>query len=124
MQLQSLDDARQVGAIGVIQDYAMEQYLLGQNFTNLVYCTDNEDAFQKLLQGEIDLYPSDKVTAEAALETLGQTVYSVKEVLPIHTEMIYLAFNPMVPNDVVADFQHVIDKLKKVVLSGNCIKNT
>lgn len=113
MQLQSLDDARQVGAIGVIQDYAMEQYLLGQSFTNLVYCTDNEDAFQKLLDGEIDLFPSDKVTAEAALETLGQTIYSVKEVLPIHTEMIYLAFNPMVPDDVVADFQHAIDKLKK-----------
>ncbi|MDA3943039.1 MAG: transporter substrate-binding domain-containing protein [Bacteroidetes bacterium] len=113
IQLQSLDDARQIGAIGVIQDYAMEQYLLGQNFTNLVYCTDNEDAFQKLLQGEIDLYPSDKVTAEAALDLLGHTIYNVKEVLPIHTEMIYLAFNPMVPDDVVADFQQAIDELKK-----------
>jgi polar amino acid transport system substrate-binding protein len=113
IQLESLEDARQIGAIGVIQDYAMEQYLLGKNFTNLVYCTDNEDAFRKLLQGEIELFPSDKVTAEAALETLGHTIYSIKDVLPINTEMIYLAFNPKVPDDVVADFQREIDDLKE-----------
>ena len=110
--MQSLDDARQLGAIGVIKDYSIEQYLKQQGFTNLVYCADHQDAFQKLLNGEIDLYPSDRVTARAALQSLGQTIYHVVEILPIRTEMLYFAFNKMIPDDVVADFQEEIDRLK------------
>ena len=53
--LSSLDDAKQVAAIGVLKDYAIEQYLVSEGFTNLVYCDDNVDAFDRLLKGEIDL---------------------------------------------------------------------
>jgi len=110
--LQTLDDARQVGAIGVLPDYSVTQFLVRQGFTNLVYCTDHQDAFEKLLQGEIDLYPSDRVTAEAALKALGRSVYHVVETIPLHTEMIYFAFNKGVPDEVVADIQGEIDRLK------------
>ena len=116
--LQSLDDARQLGAIGVLQDYSMEQFLLQQGFTNLVYCTDHQDAFQKLLNGEIDLYPSDRITARAAIQALGHSHYRVSEKLPIRTELIYYAFNSMVPDEVVADIQHEIDRLKANGLLG------
>ena len=110
--LQSLDDARFLGAIGVLQDYSMEQFLVQQGFTNLVYCADHQDAFQKLLNGEIDLYPSDRITARAALQALNQSFYRVKEVRPIRTEMIYFAFNKAIPDEVVADIQGEIDRLK------------
>lgn len=110
--LKSLDDARQLGAIGVLEDYSMEQFLVQQGFTNLVYCTDHQDAFQKLLNGEIDLYPSDRITAKAALQGLGQSFYRVAEKRPIRTEMIYFAFNKQIPDEVVADFQGEIDRLK------------
>ena len=113
LSIQSLDDARQVGAIGVIADYTMEQYLVQQGFTNLVYCDDNADAFQKLLQGEIDLLPSERITAEATLNEMGKTPYHVKEAWPIKTEMLYFAFSPQVPDDVVADMQDGIDQLKR-----------
>ena len=111
--INTLDDARQVGAIGVLQDYTMEQFLVREGFTNLVYCRDHQDAFQKLIQGEIDLYPSDRITARAALETLGQSPYRVAEKIPIHTEMIYFAFSKGVPDEVVADVQQEIDRLKE-----------
>ncbi len=110
--LQSLNDARQLGAIGVLQDYSIEQFLVHEGFTNLVYCTDHQDAFQKLLNGEIDLYPSDRITAKAALHALGQSFYRVVEKRPIRTEMIYFAFNKMIPDEVVADIQKEIDRLK------------
>ncbi len=110
--IRSLDDAKQVGSIGVIQDYAIEQYLVQQGFTNLVYCEDNNDAFMKLLQGQIDLYPSEPYTAEATMNALGHNIYSLKELLPIRTEMVYFAFNKSVPDDVVADFQTEIDRNK------------
>ena len=112
IRLNTLDDARQVGSIGVLKDYTIEQYLIKQGFTNLVYCTDQQDAIQKLLQGTIDLYPSDRYTTEATLEILGQSKYKLEEVLPIKTEMIYFAFNKMVPDQVVADIQQEIDHFK------------
>lgn len=110
--LHSIDDARQLGAIGVLQDYSMEQFLVQQGFTNLVYCANHQDAFQKLINGEIDLYPSDRITAKAALQALSQSYYRVVEKKPIRTEMIYFAFNKMVPDEVVADIQGEIDRLK------------
>ncbi|MFA6128684.1 MAG: transporter substrate-binding domain-containing protein [Bacteroidales bacterium] len=111
--LSSLDDARNIGKIGAIKDYAIEQYLIQQGFTNLVYCTDNVDAFDKLLNGEIDLFPSDKITAEAALETLNKSIYTVNAELTIRTDLVYFAFNKNIPDDVVADFQREIDRLKE-----------
>lgn len=113
LKLESIDDARHLGAIGVIADYTMEQYLVHHGFTNLVYCSDNADAFQKLLQGEIDLFPSERITAGAILTEMGHTLYHVREVYPIQTEMLYFAFNPQVPDGVVADIQSGIDRMKR-----------
>lgn len=112
IELENLDDAKSVSKIGVLEDYSIEQYLVGEGFKNLVICEDNDDAFEKLLKGEIDLYPSDKITAEASLKKLGKTIYHVSEKLVIKTDLTYIAFNKNVPDDVVADFQNQIDILK------------
>jgi len=113
IRISSLEEAKSIGKIGVIPDYAITQYLEEQGFTNLVYCTNYTDAFDQLLTGEIDLYPSDPLTAEAALESLGKSIYNVAERLVIRTDLVYFAFNPEVPAWVVADFQREIDRLKE-----------
>jgi ABC-type amino acid transport substrate-binding protein len=112
LTINSLDDARQVSSVGVLKDYAIEQYLLREGFTNLVYCVDHRDAFNKLLSGEIELYPSDRFSMESAMKSLGHTIFSLKELLPIRTDMVYFAFNKMVPDDVIADIQKEIDRNK------------
>jgi ABC-type amino acid transport substrate-binding protein len=118
--LNSLEDAKSIGKIGVLKDYAITQFLIGQGFTNLVYCKDNVEAFDRLLKGEIDLFPSDRLTATAALEALNKSFYSVSERLTIRTDLVYFAFNKKVPDDVVADFQDQLDRLKEngVMLSN------
>ena len=108
INLNTLDDAKKQGKIGVLKDYAIEQYLIQEGFTNLVYCTDNIQAFDQLLKGEIDLFPSDKITAEAALNSLKKSFYSVTPRLSIRTDLVYFAFNKNIPDDVVADFQREI----------------
>jgi len=57
VELTTIDDARMVSSIGVLSDYSVTQYLESEGFTNLVYCTDNRDAFNRLLNGDIDLFP-------------------------------------------------------------------
>ncbi len=111
--LTSIDDAKKTARIGVLKDYAITQYLIQEGFTNLIYCTDNVNAFDQLLKNEIDLFPSDQITAEAALKTLGKSIYSVTSQLTIRTDLIYFAFNKNVPDHVVADFQQQIDRLKE-----------
>lgn len=112
ISLSTLDEARKIGKIGVLKDYSIEQYLVQQGFTNLVYCTDNVDAFNKLLKGDIDLFPSDKITAEAAMKSIGKSIYLINPVLTIRTDLVYFAFNKNIPDDVVTDFQNQIDALK------------
>ncbi len=112
VSLTTLDDAKKIGRIGVLQDYAITQYLIAQGFTNLVYCDNNVDAFDKLFKGDIDLFPSDRITAEAALEALNQSIFSVTSRLTVRTDLVYFAFNKKVPDDVVADFQKQIDAMK------------
>lgn len=113
LQLNSIEDAKTVQKIGVLADYSIEQYLVAEGFTNLVYCEDNVDAFQKLLSGEIDLFPSDRFTAEAALQSIERTLFHVSERITIKTDLVYFAFNRNIPDDVVADFQEAIDEQKK-----------
>jgi len=113
IELTSFEDARLVAGIGVLQDYSITQHLISEGFTNLVYCENNQDAFNKLLSGEIDLFPSDKITAEAALTAIGKSIYDVTGKLTIRTDLIYFAFNKAIPDKVVADFQRVIDKTKQ-----------
>lgn len=113
VELTSLDDARTAQAIGVLADYSITQYLLSQGFNNIVYCQNNQDAFGKLLTGEISLFPSDKATAEAALAAIGKSIYDVTGKLTIRTDLVYFAFNKAIPDKVVEDFQRVIDKTKQ-----------
>ncbi len=110
--LSSLEDAKQVNRIGVIQDYSITQYLIEEGFNNLVYVNDNKEAFEKLFQGDIDLFPSNRLTAEATLEEFSLTYYSINPELKILTDMVYFAFNKNVPDYAVEDFQQEIDRMK------------
>lgn len=113
LNLSSLEDAKNVDAIGVVEGYSITIYLESQGFSNLVYVNDHRDGFEMLLQGEIDLYPSDRLSAQAALAASGNLYYHVKNIFPIKTELLYFAFNKSVADEVVADFQHAIDRLKQ-----------
>lgn len=110
--LASLEDAKQVNGIGVIQDYSITQYLIEEGFNNLVYVQDNKEGFEKLFLEEIDLFPSNRLSAEASLEELSLTYYALNPELKIRTEMVYFAFNKNVPDYAVEDFQEEIDRMK------------
>lgn len=113
ISLNNLDDAKAAGKIGVIADYAIEEYLIEEGFTNLVYCADHMEALNKLLSGEIDLFPSDRYTTESGLESIGRSPYAVNPVLTIKTELLYFAFNKNTPDELVSAFQGAIDLCKK-----------
>ena len=113
IKIDDMDQAKKLSGIGVIKNYAIEEYLVEQGFTNLVYCTDVNDAVNKLLASEIDAFPSDRFTTESVLENSGHSIYSVSQQMTIKTELIYFAFNKNIADEIVADFQNVIDQCKE-----------
>lgn len=112
VSIDNMDDAKMLPGIGVIKNYAIEEFLVEQGFTNLVYCTDVKDALAKLLANEIDAFPSDRFTTKSTMENLGLSIYSVNQQLTIKTELIYFAFNKNIDDKIVADFQDAIDQCK------------
>ncbi len=112
LSIGSLEEAKTIGHIGVIRDYAVTQYLERQGFTNLVYVSDNVTALSRLLDGTIDLFPSDRMSVEATLNDMGTSYYAVNPRLRILTDMVYFAFNKNMPDKVVADFQTEIDRIR------------
>ncbi|MDA3928833.1 MAG: transporter substrate-binding domain-containing protein [Prolixibacteraceae bacterium] len=110
--IKTLQEAKAVSNIGVIAGYAIEEYLIEQGFSNLVYCSDLNEGLVKLMNGEIDLFPTNKYSLESTLGTLELSTFSVSSVYTIKTELLYYAFNKNTSDDVVADFQAAIDFLK------------
>lgn len=113
LTLSSLEDAKNVDAVGVVKGYSITIYLESQGFSNLVYVSSQQEGFDRLLDEEIDLFPSDMLSAQAALQASGHLYYNVKAILPIKTELLYFAFNKEVPDEVVSDFQMSINRLKQ-----------
>lgn len=112
IDIQTLADARQVESIGVIRDFSIEEFLVDEGFTNLVYVDDEAEAFQKLLDGTIHLFPSNDITAKASLQSINRSFYDVKPLLSLQTSLVYFAFNKSIPEMVISDFQQELDKLK------------
>lgn len=112
MVIQSLDDARNVQAVGVIRDFSIEEFLVNEGFTNLVYVANTEDGFEKLLNGTIQLFPSLEITTRAAMEKIGHSIFELKPQLSLQTSLVYIAFNKSVPKQVVSDFQQELNHLK------------
>lgn len=113
LDIHSLDEARQVAAIGLMPDYAINELLVNEGFTNLVYCENTADAFAKLLNGTISLIPSSDIVAEAALRGLNKSFYDVRPSLLLQTSFVYLAFNKSISQEVVGAFQSELDQMKE-----------
>lgn len=112
ISISNLEEAKSVSTIGVIADYAIEEYLVEQGFTNLQYCADINEAIEKLLSGEINLFPSNTYAINSALEKAGESVYAVASEFTIQTELLYFAFNKGVSDNMVYNFQDAINRCK------------
>uniref|UniRef100_UPI0032162A5A substrate-binding periplasmic protein n=1 Tax=uncultured Draconibacterium sp. TaxID=1573823 RepID=UPI0032162A5A len=111
-KLRDIDDAKEINKIGIIADYAMDDFLKEKGFTNLVYCNNISDAVTRLINGEIDLFPSNTYSINAALESIDQSEYAVTNLLTIKTELLYFAFNKNISLDIVEKFQKEVDNSK------------
>jgi len=111
--VQSLDEAKKIGAIGTTTGWFSEQYLQGQGFTNLVSSPLPSATVEKLINGEVDLAVFTDLTIPEILEEAGYTRGDIEPVFTIMTSYFYIAISLGTPQDTVYLWQDTLDAMKE-----------
>jgi polar amino acid transport system substrate-binding protein len=112
VKIESLDDAHKVGTIGTCKDYATEQFLKKEGFTNLVSVNDDGENLKKLVSGEIDLWVVADLQGIHQAKEAGIDPSTLENVLKIQETELFIAFSKNTPDDVIAKWQKALDDIK------------
>ena len=108
----SLEAAKKVNAIAVVRDDARHNILLENNFENIILCDDDTGCVGKLMSGEADLWFGSSANCGYFIDEAGYGRAEVTGVYPVRTNVLYIAFNPAVPDETVSQWQNAIDSIK------------
>jgi polar amino acid transport system substrate-binding protein len=112
--LNKLEDAKNVGRIGVYKDDAGAQFLASQGFTNLDESLTDTEALKKLMNGTVQLWLGNK---EGLTITAEQAGVNPDDLVMLPTVVIradlYIAFNKDIPDSTVKAWQSALDNLKQ-----------
>ena len=110
--INSLEQAKTVTRIGTYHKDAKEQYLLANNFRNLVSTNKNLSNIRHLMEGSIDLWVSSDFNMPYLAQQAGVNPDRLKLVFPFKRVQNYIAFSNKSPDALVALWQQALDELK------------
>ena len=112
LTIDSMEAAKAVAKIVTVKDYYTDQMLKDAGFTNLEVCDNEDQAIQKLLAGQADLFPSNNIAIGPLLERNGMAANKVKNVFQISMDLVYIGFSKDIPDETVQQWQSALDALK------------
>ena len=101
IEINSLEDARKVGAIGTYADDGKEQWLKAHGFTNLVSVMENVTNMKKLYNRRIDLMVGSPLATDRWPELYGFDGSNLSMVYPFKRVKLYLAVSKTSSMDTV-----------------------
>ena len=110
--IKSMDQAKSVTRIGTYYKDAKEQYLLANNFRNLVSTNKNLSNIRHLMDGTIDLWVSSDFNMPYLAQQAGVDPDRLKLVFPFKRVQNYIAFSNKSTDALVALWQQALDELK------------
>jgi polar amino acid transport system substrate-binding protein len=112
--LNKLEDAKNVGKIGVYKGDAGAQFLASQGFANLDESLTDTEALKKLMDGTVQLWLGNK---EGLAITAEQAGVNPDDLVMLPTVVImadlYIAFSKDIPDSTVKAWQSALDNLKQ-----------
>ncbi len=105
LQLNSLEDAKQVGSIATYKDDAREQLLISMGFDNLDSSKSPASNLKKLMTGRVDLWLYDNVGMRNLARQLNIDPAELEMVLPFTSFQSYVAISKTTPQEVVDRWQ-------------------
>jgi polar amino acid transport system substrate-binding protein len=113
IQLNSIDDAKQVNSIATYKDDAREQMLQSWGFDNLDSSNSAESNLRKLLSDRVDLWLYDTLGLPGVAQKIGVDVSALELVHAIDDVSLYIAVSKGTPEWVVQRWQETLDCMKQ-----------
>ena len=112
IHINSLDEAKRVGAIATTTDWFTEQYLKRMGFTNLVSSKDPAQNVRQLMNGEVQLSIFTDLTVPEIAKNAGYGMEDIEPVNTVSRTYFYIAISKDTPTEVVRAWQSALDELK------------
>ncbi len=114
LTLNSLDDLRNVRAIGVQRSIRDESALLALGLKNLYYSNSREMTLRALLNRRVDVIPMSVRAVNSLLRNEGVTDAAIENTgLKLYDSEFYVAFSKNVDDDTIRRWQHTLDKVRQ-----------
>lgn len=110
--IRTIDQARHIGAIGVVRGSAREAWLKARKFPNLFAVSDHAAMHMMLQRGRLRLVASSSNGVKAHLRKMGLPPDQAVPVLEYRTCYLYLATNRYMSPQIIDRLQSALDRLK------------
>ncbi|MBL0715094.1 MAG: ABC transporter substrate-binding protein [Desulfosarcina sp.] len=111
LQLNSLEDAKKVGAIATYKDDVKEQLLKSKGFTNLDSSKSPASNLKKLMSGRVDLWLFDNLGMPGVARQQNVDPTELELVLPFRSYQSYVAISRQTPEEVVGRWQSALQAM-------------
>ena len=115
IEIKSLEDAKKVDRIGLVQGYSVEKHLRQRGFTNIDTMGASEKTNPlKLMKGRIDLWATVDLVGiyNAKLQGINLEDMKIAYVI-IKDQHKYIAFSKQVHDEIVQKWQDILDEMKQ-----------
>ncbi len=113
LSINSLEDAKKISAIGVVQDDARHQFLEKNNVTNLKLYPSDAECYRALASGDVDLVVGSSETMVQMARQAGIDPSDLKPVYSLRKTPLYITFNKNTSTDIVKQWQDTLDEMKR-----------
>ncbi|MBM7623908.1 substrate-binding periplasmic protein [Sporohalobacter salinus] len=113
IEINSLQDAKQVNTIGTLMGDATEQTLEKKGFTNYSGVSKNSLNLKKLLAGRIDLWYTRAINAKEFCKKAGVDFDKLEPVYTVKSPELYIAFNKNTPDTIINKWEKAYEELRK-----------
>ena len=108
----SLEQAKKY-KISAVKDYGYTENLLSLGFNNIIECNSEEEALNKLLTKEVDLYLTSNITLDEVIKKEGIPFNSIEKEFNVSISQFYIAFSKNYPNVLIEKWQEALKKAKQ-----------
>ena len=113
LKINSLEDAKRVGLIGVYRDDVRDQFLTKQGFANLDRANSNVSSFRKLMLNRNVMYVDSIMGVKSLAESAGFKLTDVRVAFNFMKIQFYIAASKNTDPAIVAKWNMALDDMKR-----------
>lgn len=124
IEITSFDDAKLLSTIGVGKAQASQILLETEGFENLEVYEEESYIYQELIDGNVELIPSDNTVFPFRLKELGIELSEIEKTdIELYENELYIAFSKSTSDDIITNWQNTLDNMKATNHYNEVYKN-